>query len=121
MPLHEMATHPRRGRDRPLQVDLSSFLQGAEIRPPQCLWRDADFEGGLVEFGDGEAGAVDADAVAEGGVGEDLAALGDGEGGAAAAGGGGVEVAELGDGWECGLVMRSKSSQAGMDGWTHCQ
>jgi len=71
------------------------LAQGAEIRPPQRLGRDPDDEGCGAEGGDGQAGAVDADAVAEVGVREDGGAVGDCEGGAV----GGIVRFEMGDGW----------------------
>lgn len=98
--LHEMATHPRRRRHRPLEVDLGSFLQRAKIRPSQGLGRNADSEGGRVEFRDRETGAIDADAVAQGGVRQDLTAVADGERGAAAAAGcAGVDGGEIAHSW----------------------
>jgi hypothetical protein len=87
-----MAPHPRRGRDRSLQIDLPSFLKRAEVCATQRLGRDADFEEGRgVEFGDGKAGPVYANAVAEGGVAKDRGAVRNGEGGPGAARGGGIE------------------------------
>lgn len=54
--------------------------EGAEVCAAEGFWGDADFEGGFVKPGHGEASAVHADAVAEGTVSEDFGGVGDGEG-----------------------------------------
>ena len=93
-----MTTHARRRGHRSLEIDPRALRQRAQVRPAQRLRRHADLERRPVERGEGQARAIDADAVAERGVREDLRAVGDGEGGAAAAAGAGVEAVELGDG-----------------------
>ena len=64
MALDEMPAHPRRRRDGALEVYAGIPRQVAEVRAPQRLGGDADFEVEGAELGDGETGAVNADAVA---------------------------------------------------------
>ena len=65
MSLYEMSAHPRTRRYRTFEIDIAVLFEGSEIRPSQGLGRDADFEEGFVEGGNGEAGAVYADTVAK--------------------------------------------------------
>ena len=94
-----MSSHTRVCAHRPLEVHAAAFLQAAQVGAPQRLRRDADFELILGELGDGQAGAVDADAVAKVGVDEDLGTAGDGQAGAAASARGFVVLGEARDGW----------------------
>jgi hypothetical protein len=77
-----MATHAGTRRDSSFQIDAAVLFEGTEIRPSQSLERDANFKGGFVEGGNGEAGAVYADAVAEMAIRQDFGSIGDGECGA---------------------------------------
>lgn len=79
MALDEMTAHPRGGADSSLQIDGTAFAQLGQIRAPQSLGGDADFEVVGREVGDGQACAVDADAVAQVAVVEDLGAVADGQ------------------------------------------
>ena len=94
-----MPPHPRVRAHGTLEVAFRAFRQTAEVGAAQGFGGDADFEAlGVEQFGHGEAGAVDADGVAEVGVVEDGGAVGDCQGGAVAAGGAGVEG---GEGCDC--------------------
>lgn len=77
---------------------MAALDQGPEIGAPQRLGRHADFKCVAGELGDGQAGPVDADAVAQVAVVEDRGGFGDGQGGAAAATRGGIVLEERGDG-----------------------
>lgn len=99
-----MPSHPRARADRSLKINSTVLFQTPQVRAAQCFRRDADFELALGELGDGQAGAVDADAVAEGGVGEDFRAVGDGKRGAAAAGAAGIVLHEVRDDWVSPVV-----------------
>lgn len=95
-------------RDGALEVHLAALRQGAEVRPAQSFWRDADHEGVVVELCDGQAGAVDGDGVAEVAVVEDFGGRGDSEGGAACL----ILRVELGDNCKT-LAMQSGTTGLG--------
>ncbi len=59
-------------------------MERSEIRSPECLWRYADLEGGLVELGYRQACAVDRYAVTEMRISQDLVRTVDRERGSAA-------------------------------------
>ena len=112
-----MPSHPRTSTHSPLEINPTALFQRAQVRSTQCLGGDADFEVIFAEFGDGQAGPVDAYAVAEVRIGEDRGAGGDGEGGARAAAGGVIVLDELGDGW----VGVSAAASAGCLMRTYCR
>lgn len=62
-----MAAHSGGRLEGSLQIDRRTRAELDQRRLPEGLRREADgeFRGGSVEIGDGEAGAVDGDAIAE--------------------------------------------------------
>jgi hypothetical protein len=88
MALHKVASHACVRSHGALEVDVAALFETAQVRAPQRLWRNTDFELVLAELGHGQAGAVDADAVAKVCIAEDIGAARDGQTGAAAAAGG---------------------------------
>jgi hypothetical protein len=88
MALHKVASHACVRSYGTLEVDVAFLFQTAQVGAPQRLRRDTDFELVFAELGHGQAGAVDADAVAEVSIAKDIGAARDGQAGAAAAAGG---------------------------------
>lgn len=59
-----MTAHASTGRDGALEVNARGLPERAEVGAAQGLGRDTDGEDGGCEVCNGEAGAVDTDAVA---------------------------------------------------------
>ena len=72
-----MPAHARTGRDGSLEIDIAVLPEGAEVCSSEGLRGDAYFEAVCGEGGDGEAGSVYADTVAECAVSEDGGGVGD--------------------------------------------
>ena len=79
MALHKVPAHPCRGGDSTLQIDLAVFLKGAEICPAERFGSNANREGRLGKGGDGQASAIDTDAVSKVAVAQDFRGIGDSE------------------------------------------
>ena len=94
-----MPAHARGSADCSFEIDSRALGQRAEVGAPEGLGRDPDHERSLLERGDGQARAIDADTVAKLGIPENVGAVADGQGGAASAGGGVIVRLERGDGW----------------------
>lgn len=91
------------------------LLQRAEVRPSQRLGRYPDYERGLVEGCNCETSAIDAYAVAEVRIGEDIGAVRDGEGCASTAGGGVILGLNGGDGWTVVRLLNDRRGNVGKE------
>lgn len=94
-----MSSHSCTRIHSPLKVDAASLLQAPQICPAECLGCDAHLKLIFPELCDGQTSAVDAYAVAEVCIAEDVGAVGDGQGGAFPAAGGLVELRQARDRW----------------------